>query len=287
MIVSRSLDDAATDVGTAINIVVEFNEPLDPATLTPASFAVSQGAARVAAYGSHASTTRLEGPTVATTLTPIFARLLDRDALLLEARRLGAVKRDRMLHVSDVLLAMVRCAVGDEHRSVATARRQFFDLTGVMPEESSFYDRLTPALADLAWQTFLRMLAGANRVQRKVVANALGVHVRDVRVVDTSVVTLPKRAAAHFPWPTPSTAGSRSRRRSACSKTCWSMRTSPTRVATIARRSRTDGKTGPSGLFMLYADTLVTAKVTANGSTRNVTLGATDQLVAGAMIVMP
>jgi putative transposase len=138
-------------------------------------------------------------PLVVSTLTPLFARLFDRDAVLIEARRLGAVKRDRLLHVWDVLLAMIRCAIGDEHRSVATARRQFFDLTGIMPEESSFYDRLTPAFADLAWQMFLRVLARANRVQRKLVAKALGVHVRDVRVIDASVVTLPKRAAAHFP----------------------------------------------------------------------------------------
>ena len=136
---------------------------------------------------------------VVTTLTPVLARLFDRDEVLREARRLGAVKRDRLLHVWDVLLAMVRCAIGDEHRSVASARRQFFDLTGIMPEESSFYDRLTPAFADLAWQMFLRVLARANRVQRKRVAKALGVHVRDVRVVDASVVTLPARAAAHFP----------------------------------------------------------------------------------------
>lgn len=50
---------------------------------------------------------------------------------------------------------------------------------------------------------------------------------------------------------------------------------------------RSTPSTGPSGLFMLYADTLVTAKVSANGTTRSVVLGATDELVAGAMIVMP
>jgi hypothetical protein len=87
-----------------------------------------------------------------------------------------------------------RLALRDEHRSVATARRQFFDLTGFMPEESSFYDRLTPVFADLTWQQFLRVLASANGVQRRRVAKALGVHVRDVRVVDASVVTLPARA---------------------------------------------------------------------------------------------
>lgn len=34
-------------------------------------------------------------PLVVTTLAPVFARRFDRDALLREARRLGAVKRGR------------------------------------------------------------------------------------------------------------------------------------------------------------------------------------------------
>jgi hypothetical protein len=140
-----------------------------------------------------------EAPLVLITLSSMFARLFDRNALLGRARRLGAVQRERDIHVHDLLLSLVRCAVGDEHRSVATARRQFHSLTGTMPEESSFYDRLTPAFADLAWQVFLQLLARTNHVQRKAVARALGVRVRDVRVVDGSVVTLPARAAAHFP----------------------------------------------------------------------------------------
>jgi len=49
---------------------------------------------------------QLEDPVVVTTPTSLFAHLFDRDALLLEARRLGAVKRDRRLHIWDVLLAI-------------------------------------------------------------------------------------------------------------------------------------------------------------------------------------
>jgi hypothetical protein len=138
-------------------------------------------------------------PSMGPEITSLFGKLFDRERTLQRAYQLGAIQRLREQHPLDVLLALVCCAVGDEHRSVATARRQFQDLTGFMPEESSFYDRLTPGLADLGWEMFLNVLARANRVQRKAVARALGVHVRDIRVVDASSVTLPRRAAAHFP----------------------------------------------------------------------------------------
>ena len=44
--------------------------------------------------------------------------------------------------------------------------------------------------------------------------------------------------------------------------------------------------TGPSGLFMLYTDTLASVKVSGGGKTRTVTLGTTDDYVGGAFIVM-
>ncbi len=133
------------------------------------------------------------------TLSSLCTRLFDRDAMLGRARQTRRAQGERALHPHDILLALVRCAVGDENRSVAPARRQFQDLTGFMPEESSFYDRLNPGFAALAWDMFLSTLARANRVQRREVARALGVRIRDVRVVDASVVTLPARAAADFP----------------------------------------------------------------------------------------
>jgi hypothetical protein len=134
-----------------------------------------------------------------TTLTTLFTTLFDRDALLSRARELKAIERLKLLHPADVLLALVRSAVGDEHPSIATARRQFEALTGYMPEESSFYERLKPGLGDLGWDVFLRLMARANRVQRRQVAKALGMRVRDVRAIDASSVTLPARASSQLP----------------------------------------------------------------------------------------
>jgi len=134
-----------------------------------------------------------------TMLTTLFATVFDRDTLLRRARQLRAVERVRELHPADVLLALVRSAVGDEHPGLATARRQLYAATGFMPEESSFYERITPGFGDLGWDVFLQALAKATRVQRRQVAKALGLRVRDVRAIDASVVTLPERASPHLP----------------------------------------------------------------------------------------
>jgi hypothetical protein len=134
-----------------------------------------------------------------TTLSTLFTILFDRDVLLRRARALKALERLKLLHPADVLLALVRSAVGDEHPSIATARRQYELLTDYMPEESSFYERLTPGLGDLGWDLFLKLLARATRVQRRQVAKALGLRVKDVRAVDATSVMLPGRAMPFFP----------------------------------------------------------------------------------------
>jgi putative transposase len=134
-----------------------------------------------------------------TTLTVLFTTLFDHDTLLRRARELRAIERLKLLHPADVLLALVRSAASEEHPSIATARRQFELLTDYMPEESSFYERLTPGLGDLGWDVFLRLLSRATRVQRQQVAKSLGLPVRDVRAVDATTVTLPKRASPFFP----------------------------------------------------------------------------------------
>ena len=134
-----------------------------------------------------------------TTLTALFSTLFDRDALLLRGRELKAIQRLKELHPADMLLSLVRSSVGDEHPSVATARRQLHAATGYMPEESSFYERITPGLGDLGWDVFLRALSRATRVQRQLVAKTLGLRVRDVRAIDGSAILLPRRASPFLP----------------------------------------------------------------------------------------
>ena len=134
-----------------------------------------------------------------TMLTTVFATVFERDALLQRARELKAIQRLKELHPVDVLLALVRSSALDEHPSVATARRQLHAMTGYMPEESSFYERLTPGLGDLGWDVFLKALSKATRGQRSQVAKALGLRVRDIRAIDGSTVTLPERASRFFP----------------------------------------------------------------------------------------
>ena len=84
------------------------------------------------------------------TLTELFSTLFDRDDLLARARALHAVERVKKLHPADMLLAVVQSKFSDEHPSIATARRQLQVQTGYAPEESSFYERFTFGMGDLA-----------------------------------------------------------------------------------------------------------------------------------------
>ena len=135
-----------------------------------------------------------------TKLRQMFATTFNRDDVLLLARAAGAVIRLRGIHPADLGQALVHGAMGDETRSIATARRTFFRITGYMPEESSFYDRFTSGLVALMKGLFERALAAATRQQREALAAALaGSGLVDVEAIDGSQITLPATAADQFP----------------------------------------------------------------------------------------
>jgi hypothetical protein len=135
-----------------------------------------------------------------TTLGALFASVFDRELLLAKARELGALQRLREIHPADVTRALVECALGDEERSIATARRTFGRISGSMPEESAFYNRLNGGLAALMKYLFGAMLAASSRVQRECLARVLGgAGLVELLAVDASQVALPSWAATRFP----------------------------------------------------------------------------------------
>jgi putative transposase len=135
-----------------------------------------------------------------TTLLQLFKDTFSRGRLLQWARELGAVKRLRAIHPLDFCVALVDCALGDEERSIATARRLFGKITHFTPEESSFYDRFTDGMVNLMRKVFSHLLDQLSSVQRDVVAAALGgKRIVDILAVDATQAMLPAAAAEVLP----------------------------------------------------------------------------------------
>jgi putative transposase len=135
-----------------------------------------------------------------TTLIELFKSTFHRDTILAWARDCGAVARLRKIHPQDFALSLVGCALGDEKRSVATARRLFDRIAGFMPEESSFYDRFTVEMADLMRRLFLRALGACSLERREALAKMLGgTGILDVLAIDGSQVSLPSSAVEVLP----------------------------------------------------------------------------------------
>lgn len=143
-----------------------------------------------------------------TTLAALFASTFDREKLLAKARQLGALERLREIHPMDLARALVECALGDEQRSIATARRHFGRISGFMPEESAFYRRFNAGLAALMKHLFREALASSSQVARDCLGNVLGrAGIAELLAVDASQVALPSWATKRFPSTSPSNGG--------------------------------------------------------------------------------
>jgi putative transposase len=134
------------------------------------------------------------------TMHELFASTFQQDDVLQWARETGALERLREIHPADMCLALTNCAMGDETRSIATARRAFFTLTGFMPEESSFYKRFNEGLVILMKRLFESAVAAGSLEQRQVLAAALeGSGIIDIEAIDGSQISLPASASGRFP----------------------------------------------------------------------------------------
>lgn len=134
------------------------------------------------------------------TLVDLFKSVFNPSIVLEWARECGAVQRLRDIHPHDFAAALVCCALGDEERSIATARRQFDRVAGFMPEESTFYDRFTDEMAELLERLVYNALASCSVERREALAKMLrGTGIYNVSAFDASQVSLPAEAAEHLP----------------------------------------------------------------------------------------
>lgn len=139
-------------------------------------------------------------PPMTNTLVDLFKSIFNPGTVLAWARECGAVQRLREIHPHDFAITLVSCALGDEERSIATARRLFDRLTGFMPEESSFYDRFTDEMAELLKRLFHNALASCSIERRQALAKMLrGTGIFNVSAFDGCQVSLPAEAAEDLP----------------------------------------------------------------------------------------
>lgn len=135
-----------------------------------------------------------------TTLKAMFDSLFSRDCLLQWARETGACRRLRSIHPADFVLSLVACALGDETRSIATARRLFYEISGFMPEESSFFDRFTDQTVEFLRGLYQRALDATTMQPRIPLAELLeGTGIIDMQAIDATQVGLPPGAKENFP----------------------------------------------------------------------------------------
>jgi len=85
-----------------------------------------------------------------TGISSIFRNGFSRESILALARSVGFVKRLRDIHPADLIEALVVTSTAEEQRSIASVRRELGRISGSPVEESSFYDRFTPRLVELA-----------------------------------------------------------------------------------------------------------------------------------------
>lgn len=134
------------------------------------------------------------------TLDGMFKQMFSRDEVLQTARLTGAVQRLRDIHPQDLCLSLISAAMGDEERSIATARRKFAEQTGQSVEESSFYQRFTAPMAQMMGSMVRRGFDQCNRRHRRALAAALrGTGLVDVQAIDATQISLPAGAKEVFP----------------------------------------------------------------------------------------
>lgn len=134
------------------------------------------------------------------TLVNLFANTFTRDEVLRTAMETKACQRERKIHPADFCSSLLACSMGDETRSIAAARRAFFDFSHYMPEESSYYDRFNDGSVLLMKKLFERAFHQATAEKRSELAEFFNnTPVLDLLCFDATQICLPASAEDRFP----------------------------------------------------------------------------------------
>ncbi len=135
-----------------------------------------------------------------TTLATLFTSIFDRELILELARRFKATQRLREIHPADLLRALIECALGDEKRSISSARRRYSRISSFTPEEKAFYDRFNAGLVKLLSHMLKTLIEQSPPTSRTVLAQLLDhAGLADMLAIDGSRFTLPSWAKEVFP----------------------------------------------------------------------------------------
>jgi len=123
-----------------------------------------------------------------TTVIDVLTKLFPEETIRREAAATGAVKRRRKVDIVAMFWTLVLGYGVGKTRTLAELRRAYENRTKTGIEESSFYDRFTPALAKLmkrlALQSLERLDVGSHRLTRNLAT------FRDLLLIDSTVIRL-------------------------------------------------------------------------------------------------
>ena len=135
-----------------------------------------------------------------TTLATIFTTIFDREHVLELARQFHATERLRDIHPADLERALVECALGDEKRTIASARRRCGRISGFSPRPKSFYERFNKGLVRLIEHHLKIAINQGPAASRMLMAHLLDqAGLADMLAIDATRFSLPSWASEVYP----------------------------------------------------------------------------------------
>ncbi len=134
------------------------------------------------------------------TLALLLAAIFDKEVILNQARQVGAMTRLREIHPADFIQSLIVSAMGDEERTIATARRTYGQISGFSPEESAYYGHFNKGMTRLISSLLRNAIEKAPIYSKPLLAQLLDkAGLVDMLAVDGCRFSMPSWTKTVFP----------------------------------------------------------------------------------------